>query len=142
MIRKLRPWFENIKKLQVKSPKLYIRDSGVLHSLLGISSENYRSYPKIGASWEGFALEQLVISLCADPEDCYFWGAPSYGELDLLLVQNGVKKAFEFKYTDNPTITKSMRRAKEILSPSTFTIVTPGKMSYSLGDGFDVMGIG
>ena len=141
MIRVLQPWFENIKKRQVKSPKIYIRDSGIFHYLLGIQNdETLLISPKIGASWEGFALEQIVNLLQVDQYDCYFWATHNKAELDLLVTQNGKKIGFEFKYNDAPKISPSMRIAMLELSLDELTIIYPGEISYSLGKNIQVVG--
>ena len=108
MVRILKPWFSNIKKRQVKTPKVYIRDSGILHSLLNIDEENFVMHPKIGASWEGFAMEEIIRYFSVENDDCYYWGISNQAELDLLIHKNGKLYAFEFKYTDSPKTTKSM----------------------------------
>ena len=102
MIRQLRPWTENLKKRQVKSPKIYIRDAGLLHTLLGIRTENeLLGHPTLGASFEGFAMEQVIQHYQAEPEDCYFWRTHNGAELDLLLLLDGKKTGFEFKYSSH-----------------------------------------
>src|SRR5262249_3894834 len=100
MIRVLSPWFENLEKRQMKTPKIYFRDSGILHALTGIRSANeLDTYPKLGSFWEGFALEEIISQHRATQEECYFWGTHSGAELDLLLVKNGKRIGYEFKYT-------------------------------------------
>ena len=141
MVRMLQPWFENISKRQVKSPKIYIRDSGVLHSLLGITNENYTSNPKLGGSWEGFAMEQVIAHFNARAEDCYFWNIQSIGEIDLMILKDGKKIAFEFKYASVPSISKRTHQLLDILKPEKFYIVTPGNESYTLSDGINVRGL-
>ena len=107
MVRQLQPWFENIGKRQVKSPKIYIRDSGILHALLNIPTfEALSVYPRLGASWEGFALEEIVKQYGVQSDDCYFWSTQSSAELDLFFIHNGKRLGFEFKYTDSPKTTK------------------------------------
>lgn len=92
MIRLLSPWFENIAKRQVKSSKVYIRDSGILHALTGVQNQHQLFvYPKLGASWEGFAIEEIIKHLKVDNEDCFFWATQSGAELDLLITKNGKK---------------------------------------------------
>lgn len=131
MIRVLPPWFENIGKRQVKSHKVYLRDSGLLHSFLGIETmQGLRSHPRYGASWEGFAMEQ-VISLHGD-RDIYFWGTQRGAELDLLIIRHGKRWGFEFKCSDAPSTTKSMHIAMEDLGLEHLWIIYPGKESYSL----------
>jgi len=131
MLRVLPPWFENLKKRQVKSPKVYIRDSGLLHSLLQISDiASLRSHPGYGASWEGFALEQVLIIFGSD--NAYYWKTQRDAELDLLLFRKGKRIGFEFKCTDAPKITKSMHIALQDLSLNKLYVVYPGKESYKL----------
>ncbi|MEN8237044.1 MAG: ATP-binding protein [Pseudomonadota bacterium] len=133
MIRQLNPWFANINKRQVKSPKIYFKDSGIFHQLLGVRSfEDLTRHPKLGASWEGFALEQIVRHYDADPEDCYFWAVHSQAELDLLIIKDGKKLGFEFKYTDAPKITKSLNTAWELLELDALTVIYPGPADYPL----------
>ncbi len=109
MIRVLQPWFENIEKRQIKSPKIYFRDSGILHSLLAIESEDQLyNTPKVGASWEGFALEEIVRSGARSGMKSFFWSTQSTAKLDLLIIKAGKKIGFEFKYADVPKITKSI----------------------------------
>lgn len=142
MIRVLRPWYENINKRQVKSPKIYFRDSGIFHSLLGINDNQFLlRNVKLGASWEGFALEEIIRSLDVRNEDCYFWSAQGECEVDLLVFKNAQRLAYEFKYTDQPKITSSINRTIEILNLEKITIVYPGNKSFSLSDKVDVLGM-
>ena len=138
MLRVLPPWFENLKKRQVKSPKTYIRDSGLLHTLLGISDmAALRSHPGYGASWEGFALEQLLALLGS--EQAYFWRTQRGAELDLLLFRNGKRLGFEFKCSDAPTLTKSMHIALADLGLHRLFVVYPGKERYRLHEKIEVL---
>lgn len=131
MIRELKPWFENIGKRQVKSSKIYFRDSGIMHALLGISDESSLMLnPKLGASWEGFALEEIIRFIGADPLDCYFWATQANAELDLLVHQDGKRLGFEFKYSDMPQMTKSMHIALEDLKLDQLIVIYPGDKSY------------
>lgn len=131
MLRVLHPWFENVKKRQVKAPKIYIRDSGLLHWHLGIRSmPDLRMHPRYGASWEGFAMEQ-VLALTGD-RDAYFWGTQGGAELDLLLFRRGRRWGFEFKCSDAPAMTKSMYAALTDLGLEKLWIVYPGRERYSL----------
>ncbi len=131
VVRQLPPWFENLKKRQVKSPKIYIRDSGILHALLGIPDpENLESHPKLGASWEGFAAEQ-IFSMVGD-RDAYFWATHAGAELDLLLFHRGKRLGVEFKYTEKLETSKSMHIATTDLQLDHLHIVHPGKHSFSL----------
>ena len=133
MVRRLAPWFENIKKRQVKRPKLYLRDSGIFHQLLGISSEaDLMRHPKLGASWEGFALEETTRIHGAGSEELYFWSVHSQAELDLLLVRGSQKIGFEFKYADAPEMTNSMRMALDVLALDKLIVVRPEGKDYSL----------
>lgn len=141
MIRILRPWFANISKRQVKAPKIYIRDSGLFHSLIGLSPGNLMGHPKRGASWEGFALEETIRHYHADAEDCYFWGVHSGAELDLLIIKEGQTSGFEFKYTDTPKVTKSMMSAIETLDLKNLMVVIPGNASYRLSEQIKVLGL-
>jgi hypothetical protein len=129
LVRRLPPWFENISKRQYKSPKLYVRDSGLLHALLSLRSwSELSAHPKLGASWEGFALEQ-VLSLVPGA-DAYFWGTHAGAELDLFLLHRGRRYGVEFKYGDAPRMTKSLHVALEDLSLDHAWIVYPGSTSY------------
>lgn len=133
MVRQLQPWYENIGKRQVKTPKIYIRDSGIFHTLIGVN--NYSDLlvnPKLGASWEGFALEQIIFHLDAQQEECYFWGTHQQAELDLLIIKNGNRLGFEIKYSAAPKLTKSMQIAQEDLALDALTVVYPGDIEYPL----------
>lgn len=142
MIRVLQPWHENIKKRQVKSPKIYFRDSGLLHALLRIDTmDNLQLHPKLGASWEGFALEEVIRALKVDHEDCYFWATHANAELDLLVFKEGKRLGFEFKYADAPKKTKSMTIAMEDLNLDSLTVICPGKVSYPLTEKITVCGL-
>ena len=139
MVRQLFPWFENIYKRQVKRPKIYIRDSGVFHHLLSIDSvESLLRHPKVGASWEGYALEQVIRAYQMPPENCYFWGVHEQGELDLLLFHKGKRLGFEFKFSDAPSLTSSMKQAIEILKLDQLTVIYPGHKTYLLSDKIEV----
>ena len=142
MVRILTPWFENLNKRQVKSPKIYLRDSGILHALVGIQDdEQLHIYPKLGAFWEGFAMEEVIRSFGAPKEDCYFWATQADAELDLLLLQNGKRLGFEFKYTDAPRPTKSIHIAYNDLKLDHVTILYPGKNIFPLTDDCTAVGL-
>ena len=143
MIRLLTPWFENISKRQVKSPKIYLRDSGLLHALVGIQdAEQLQVHPKLGSSWEGFALEEIIKQYHALPEECYFWATQAGAELDLLIMKDGKRMGFEFKYTDAPKITPSMRIAIETLKLDHLYIVFPYKEdSFPLAEKITARGL-
>lgn len=131
VLRILPPWYENLKKRQIKSPKVYVRDSGLLHFLLGIDSMGaLRSHPRYGASWEGFALEQTLTIL--GERDTYFWSTLRGAELDLLLLRQGNRYGFEFKCTDAPSMTRSIHIALEDLRLKKLYVVYPGTERYNL----------
>jgi hypothetical protein len=133
MVRQLQPWHQNLAKRQVKSPKIYIRDSGLLHSLLGVSDEyELVHHPKVGASWEGYAIEEILKSVPYD--EAYFWATHSGAELDLLLVHRGRRVGIECKRTAAPTTTPSMRIALADLELDSLSVVYPGDKRYSLGE--------
>jgi len=135
MMRQLLPWFVNTKKRQVKAPKIYFRDSGIYHTLSGITDRSSLLYhPKLGASWEGFALEEIIRSYQADPEECFFWGIHGQAELDLLIMKNGKRFGFECKFKDAPRLTQSMELAVEMLELDTLEVIYPGDKDYALGD--------
>lgn len=133
MVRQLQPWYENIGKRQIKTPKIYIRDSGIFHTLIGVNTNSdLLINPKLGASWEGFALEQILFHLDAQQEECYFWGTHQQAELDLLIIKNGKRLGFEIKYSAAPKLTKSMQIAQEDLALDALTVVYPGDIEYPL----------
>jgi len=133
MVRQLPSWHENIGKRQVKAPKIYVRDSGILHALLGLlTREELESHPKVGASWEGFALEAVVSRLRAGPDECFFWATHSGAELDLLIVRGRRRLGFEFKRSSAPPVTRSMRTALEDLHLDGLRVVHAGSTSYDL----------
>lgn len=135
MIRILQPWHANIGKRQVKSPKSYIRDSGIFHYLTHINDRDALALsPKRGASFEGFVLEELIRITRAKPEDCFFWRTHAGAELDLLVLIGGKKIGFEIKMTDKPSITKSMHVALNDCELDHLYLVHPGDVSWSLGD--------
>lgn len=138
MIRQLKPWFVNISKRQVKRSKLYMRDSGILHTLFGANADTILSHPKCGASWEGFALENLMQSWDNDLTEFYFWATEKGAELDLLVINGTKRYGYEFKYSEAPKVTKSMRIAMNDLRLDQLTIVTPGEKSYPLAEGIAV----
>ena len=134
MVRQLTPWFTNIGKRVVKAPKIYLRDSGILHYLLGLRSRlELFSHPKLGASWEGFALEQIVQCLRAERE-VFFYRTHAGAELDLLVERRGRRFGFELKHGDAPAITKSMRVALEDLELTHLYVVHPGTRSHPLAE--------
>ena len=132
MVRMLPPWFENLGKRLVKSPKVFLRDSGVLHFLLGLEeSQELPMHPRYGASWEGFCLEQTLIA--HGQREAYFYRTQRGAELDLMLVRRGRRWGFEFKCTDAPRTTKSMHIAIADLGLEHLWVVYPGSLEYPLG---------
>jgi predicted AAA+ superfamily ATPase len=131
IVRQLQPFHENLGKRQVKAPKVYVRDSGLLHALLSVPSfRALEGHPKIGASWEGFAIEEIIRR--AGERNCYFWATHSGAELDLLVFNGGKRYGVEVKYSDAPGTTKSMRIAIDDLKLDRLLVVYPGDQSYSL----------
>ena len=131
MVRALPPWHENLKKRQVKLPKVYVRDSGLLHALLALESHrDLQAHPKLGASWEGFVLEQALAA--ARTRDAYFWATHTGAELDLLVFRHGRRYGVEIKYADAPTLTKSQRVAMVDLRLDELCVVYPGDRAYAL----------
>lgn len=142
MIRVLQPWHENIKKRQVKTPKIYFRDSGIFNALSSIRSiAELAKTPKIGSLWEGFALEEIINCLQIRSEDSYFWATHNEAELDLLVFKNGKRLGFEFKYSDSPKITKSMNIALEDLKLDHIYIIFPGTMSFAMNEKITACGL-
>lgn len=138
MVRILPPWFENLKKRQVKAPKTYIRDSGLLHSLLGIPTlADLQGHPKVGASWEGFSLEHVLRVFRS--RDAYFWATHAGAKLDLMLTIAGKRHGFEFKYADAPGKSRSMGIAIRDLGLEHLWVIYPGNQSYPLDDKISVM---
>lgn len=141
MVRQLPPWFENLGKRQVKSPKVYLRDSGLLHELLGAESfARLEGHPKLGASWEGFVIEE-VLRITGDRQ-AYFWGTHSGHELDLLVLVDGRRIGVEVKYGDAVRMTSSMHVALADLKLEQLLVVHPGKQSYPLASKAEAVAIG
>jgi predicted AAA+ superfamily ATPase len=133
MTRVLPPWFENVGKRQLKSPKVYLRDSGLLHTLLGLSDhESLLGHPQCGLSWEGFALEQILIAM-PDAQAC-FWGTYAGAELDLMLIRAGKRYGFEFKLSEAPGTSRSMYVALETLGLERLAVIHPGREAYPLAE--------
>ena len=138
MVRQLQPWYENVGKRQVKAPKIYFRDSGLLHVLMGIRDEHgLLTHPKSGASWEGFVLEQVLR--IAQPDEAYFWATHAGAELDLLMIKYGRRLGVEIKRTDAPALTPSMRIAMHDLKLERLLVLYPGDRRYSLAQDIAVM---
>ena len=142
MMRELIPWTENIQKRQVRSPKIYFRDSGILHALLNIhNATDLDVFPRLGAFWEGFALEEIIKFYELRSEECFFWGTQADAELDLFVMQHGKRLGFEFKYADVPKTTKSMHIALQDLKLDHLTIIYPGKETFALTDKITAYGL-
>jgi len=122
-----------LKKRQVKSPKIYFRDSGLLHSLLGIRTpHDLQTHPKSGASWEGYVIEEAIKSI--EPDEAYFWGTHNGAEIDLLLLKNRRRFGLECKRVDAPRLTSSMQIALEDLQLDHLAVIYPGDRSYSIAE--------
>lgn len=133
MVRQLRPWHANLGKRQVKAPKVYLRDSGLLHALLGIRTQrDLLLHPKCGASWEGFAVEEALR--LAEPDEAYFWATHNRAELDLLLLKNGRRYGVECKRADAPRVTPSLRISLQDLKLEHIAVVYPGLRRYPIAD--------
>jgi len=129
MIRQLQPWYENVGKRQIKSPKIYFRDSGILHSLLSLTDQHsLLGHPHVGASWEGFALEQVLRAL--RPPEAFFWATHNKAELDLFFLHGGRRYGVEIKFSEAPLITRSMRIAHKDLGLDHLWIIYPGQDKY------------
>lgn len=138
LVRVLPPWFENLKKRQIKSPKIYVRDSGLLHSLLGLGIfDDLAGHPKLGASWEGFVIEQLIAAW--QTRDAYYWATQGGAELDLMILTRGKRHGFEVKYADAPGTTKAMHVALEDLRLEHLWVVYPGSESYPIHERITVI---
>jgi uncharacterized protein len=133
MVRQLQPWYVNLGKRQVKSPKIYLRDTGILHYLLGIRTEQELAvHPRNGASWEGYVIEEIIKA--AKPDETYFWATHSGAELNLLLLKDGKRIGVECKRMDAPRLTPSMRIALQDLQLDSLLVIYPGLHPYSLGE--------
>lgn len=143
MIRQLQPWYVNLRKRLVKRPKMYIRDSGIFHSLLSIETMHFLNiHPKLGASWEGFALDNVWRSIGKSDEQAYFWATHTGAEVDLFWQHDGRNWACEFKYTDAPKMTKSMHFALKDLSLEKLWVIYPGGQMYSIHEQIEVLPLG
>ena len=140
MVRQLQPWFENLAKRQVKAPKVYLRDTGVLHALLGLGSdEALLSHPGAGASWEGFAIEEVLTAL--RPANAWFWGAHGGGEIDLLVLENVRRLGFEMKFSEAPDVSRSMYNIVDTLRLDQLFVVCPGTESYPVTERVSVLSL-
>lgn len=133
VVRQLPPWHENISKRQVKAPKIFITDSGLLHGLLNLPTiQDLESHPKVGASWEGFVMQQIIRQVGAFPEECFFWATHAGADLDLLIVRGGVRMGFEIKRTSSPKTTRSMHSAISDLKLQNLDVVHAGDHTFPL----------
>lgn len=135
IVRQLQPWHENVGKRQVKRSKVYVGDSGLLHALLNLRRrDDVESHPALGASWEGYVIEQLIGHLRAEPEECYFWATHSGAELDLLIVRGRQRRGFEIKRTAAPKVTSSMRSALQVLRLGSLDVIHAGQATFPLAE--------
>jgi len=140
MVRLLPAWFENLMKRQLKAPKIYVRDSGLLHSILDIDSiEQLEGHPKIGASFEGFAIAQILSSLRRHSRSAHFWGTHGGAELDVMVTVGGARHGFEVKLADAPGTTRSMRTALSDLNLEHSWVIYPGSERYDPDDAITVI---
>ena len=138
MVRQLQPWFENVAKRQVKAPKVYLRDTGLLHALLEVPNETaLLSHPRIGASWEGFVIEQVLRAL--RPRNAWFWASHGGGEVDLLVVVEGRRIGFEVKFNEAPTITRSMHDIVDTVRLDHLFVVCPTTHEYPASERISVL---
>lgn len=138
MVRQLQPWHENLSKRQVKAPKIYFRDTGLLHALMGVVTlPDLLAHPRCGASWEGFALEQVLR--LAQPDEAYFWATHQGAELDLLMLKGARRVGVEFKRADVPKVTRSMRTAIDDLKLDALYVVYPGQQRFTLMEGVEAV---
>ena len=143
VVRKLRPWHENLKKRQVKSPKTYLEDTGLLHALLNLPQRrDLDGHPQVGVSWEWFAMKAVMTRLGADRNECYFWATHQGAQLDLLVVRGRHRHGFEFKRSSAPTMTASMRIALADLRLDSLTVIHAGETTYPMGAGVRAVAFG
>jgi uncharacterized protein len=141
VVRQLQPWFENLSKRQVRSPKFYIRDSGIVHTLLDIRNQSdLQRHIKVGASFEGFVIEQLLS--IADARNAYFWATQAGAELDLLLHHNGKRIGVEIKHSDAPAASKSMHIAQQDLKLDELWLIYRGERQFAVNDFIQAMSVG
>lgn len=135
VVRRLTPWHENLRKRQVRSPKLYIADTGILHTLLGLDTKaELEGHPQAGFSWESFVIENIIARLDAPPERTHFWATHAGAELDLLVVHGGTRRGFEVKRTVAPRVTRSMRIALDDLRLDSIDILHAGADTFPLAE--------
>lgn len=142
VVRQLQPWFENLGKRQIRSPKVYLADTGLLHALLGLETQDELvGHPKVGASWEGFAMAEVVRSLEVPWDRCYHWATHQGAELDLLVIRGGKRLGFELKRTSAPHLTKSMATALDDLGLKSLSVVYPGEQRFPLHERVEAVGL-
>ena len=142
IVRRLQPWYENLKKRQVKAPKVYLADTGMLHALLSVDSEfALMGHPKLGASWEGFAMQEMLRIVGVDWDRCYYWATHRGAELDLLVFDGGRRIGFEFKRTSAPGMTRSMHSALSDLKLDRLFVVYPGDTRFPLHERVEAVGL-
>lgn len=142
VVRQVAPWHENLGKTQVRSPKVYVRDTGLLHALLALeTSEQLLGHPKVGASWEGFAIQEVVRVLGVSWDRCYFWATHKGAELDFLVFAGGRRLGFELKRTSAPRVTRSMHAALDSLNLDELTVVVPGSERFPLHEKIEAIGL-
>lgn len=135
-IRQIQPWYENLSKRQVRAPRIYLSDTGILHTLLGIETmHDLIGHPKVGASWEGFLIEQIIAELSLREDQCYFWATHSGAEIDLFVPGAKKRFGFEIKRTDAPEVSQSMRIARKDLRLDDLIVVHAGRHSYEMAEG-------
>jgi predicted AAA+ superfamily ATPase len=135
VVQQLHPWHENISKRQVRAPKVYVADSGLLHVLLNLRTQaDVEGHPKVGASWEGFVIEQIRRRLRAERDECFFWGTHAGAELDLVVIRGRTRLGFEIKRTTTPRVTPSMRHALRDLKLRRLDVVHAGETSFPLAE--------
>jgi predicted AAA+ superfamily ATPase len=142
VVRQLQPWFENLGKRQVRSPRVYLADTGLLHALLGLETQReLLGHPKVGASWEGFAMAEVVRRLEVPWDRCYHWATHQGAELDLLVIRGGKRLGFELKRTSAPRLTPSMRSALDVLGLDRLYVVYPGPSRFPLHERVEALGL-
>jgi predicted AAA+ superfamily ATPase len=131
VVRQLQPWHENLGKRQVKAPKVFIADTGILHTLLGIDTrDDLERHPKVGASWEGFVMKEVMHRIGARSEECFFWATHAGAELDLLVVRGSRRLGFEIKRTTSPTTTRSMHAALDSIRLNRLDVIHAGEHTF------------
>ena len=142
VVRRLPPWYENLKKRQVKAPKVYVADTGLLHALLGVETESaLLGHPKSGASWEGFAMHEIVRLLGVDWDRCHYWATHRGAELDLLVHDGGRRIGFEFKRSSAPAMTRSMHSTLSDLKLDRLFTVFPGHTRFRIHERVEAVGL-